>query len=247
MKGIILSINPRCTLVDITHHINPQDIEEGASILANAYAFFPKGTIHLAIVDPGVGGPRRPILFVTGGYFFVGPDNGLFTIALQREKVKEAVVLTEESYFLPDVSCTFHGRDLFAPVAGHLSLGVNPTNFGQKVDSWTELSFREPRTTEGKLVGEIVYVDAFGNLISNIDKAQLSGFAKSQQFIVRIGKKYIEGLKRGYWEGKKNELIALIGSGGFLEISVREGNARERVGAKKGDRVVVERVMRIGD
>jgi len=241
MKGIILGINPRCTLVDITHHIAPQGIEEGAFILAHAYAFFPKGTIHLSVVDPGVGGPRRPILFVTGSYFFVGPDNGLFTIALQREKVKKAVVLTKAKYFLSDVSDTFHGRDLFAPVAGHLSLGVSPMNFGEKVESWTELSCRKPRMLEGKLVGEIIYVDAFGNLISNIDKTQLSEFAKGRHFIVRIGKKCIGGLKIGYWEGKKNEPIALVGSGGFLEISVREGSAQKKLRVSKRNRIEIIR------
>ena len=128
MKGVILRINPRCTLVDITHR-NPHDIEEGAFILANAYSTFPKGTIHLSVVDPGVGSPRKPILLVTKNYFFVGPDNGLFTFAAKREKVKQAIALTNPKFFLPQVSTTFHGRDLFAPVAAHLSLGVKPKDF----------------------------------------------------------------------------------------------------------------------
>ena len=239
MKGIILGINPHCTLVDITHHVSPQDIEGAAFILANAYAFFPRGTIHLAVVDPGVGGPRRPILFVTRDYFFVGPDNGLFTIALRREKVRQAVVLRKERFFLTDVSITFHGRDLFAPVAGHLSMGINPARFGEKAAVWEELSFRKSLIVGGKLVGEIFYIDTFGNLISNIDQEQVFGFSKGQPFIVQIGKNRIEGLKKGYGEGKKNELITLVGSGGFLEISVREGSAQKKLRVKKGNRIEV--------
>jgi S-adenosylmethionine hydrolase len=237
MKGIILGINPQCTLVDITHHVNPQDIEEGAFILASAYGFFPKGTIHLSVVDPGVGGLRKPILVQTGNYFFVGPDNGLFTIALKKEKVKQAVALTKEKYFLPRVSDTFHGRDLFAPVAGHLSLGVDPANFGHKMESWTELPFPKPRITEAKVIGEIIHIDAFGNLISNIDVDQLAEFGGRRHIVARIGKERIEGLKKGYWEGKKDEPIALIGSGGFLEISVREGNAQKKLRVRKGNRI----------
>jgi S-adenosylmethionine hydrolase len=240
MKGIILGINPQCTLVDITHHVSPQDIEEGAFILANAYGSFPKETIHLAIVDPGVGGQRRPILVQTGNYFFWGPDNGLFTRALKKEEVKRVVVLTKGKYFLPRVSNTFHGRDLFAPVAGHLSLGVDPANFGHKMESWTELPFSKPRIIKGKLIGKIVHIDTFGNLISNIDEGQFSGFTRGQSFVVRIGEARIEGVKKGYWEGKKDEPIALIGSGGFLEISVREGNAQKKLRVRKGNRVIVE-------
>jgi len=145
MKGVILKINPRCTLIDITHHVSPHDIKEGAFLLANAYSFFPKGTIHLSVVDPGVGGPRNPILIVTTNYFFVGPDNGLFLFALKREKVKKVVALTNQKYFLSQMSTTFHGRDLFAPVAAHLSLGVKPEAFGPELDSWTEIDFEKPR------------------------------------------------------------------------------------------------------
>jgi S-adenosylmethionine hydrolase len=169
MKGTILSINPKCTLIDITHHVSPHDINEGAFILANAYSFFPKGTIHLSVVDPGVGSPRRPILIVTLNYLFVGPDNGLF------------------------------------------------------------------RIRRGKLIGEILYIDAFGNLISNINEEELFHFVKDHPFVNRIRGRAIQGLKKGYWEGKRNEPIALIGSGGFLEISVREGNAEKMLKVKKGD------------
>ncbi len=240
MKGTILNINPQCTLIDITHHITPHDIKEGAFLLGNAYSSFPKGTIHLSVVDPGVGGSRKPILLVTTNYFFIGPDNGLFTFALKREKVKKAVALTNPKYFLSQMSATFHGRDLFAPVAAYLSLGIKPEAFGPKLDSWVELDFEKSKIREGRLIGEILHIDAFGNLISNIDEKQLFDFVKDHSFVIKIGKITIQGLKKGYWEGKRNEPIALIGSGGFLEISVKEGNAQKGLKAKKGGQVAIE-------
>jgi len=235
IKGVILNINPECHLVDITHRVNPQDIEEGAFILVSAYSYFPKGTVHLCVVDPGVGGDRKPILLVTQNYFFVGPDNGLFTLVAQREKVKQILVLSKRKYFLSKISSTFHGRDLFAPVAAHLSLGVRPTAFGYEIRSLKEIGFQKPVVKEGRLLGEILHIDAFGNVISNIDEARLSRFVQGCPFVIRAGRKSIPGLKEGYWEGKKGEPIALLGSGGFLEISVREGNAQKILKVKKGD------------
>ncbi len=240
MKGTILNINPQCTLIDITHHVNPHDIREGAFILANAYSAFPKGTIHLSVVDPGVGGPRKPILLVTANYFFVGPDNGLFTIALKREKVEKVVALTNPKYFLSHMSNTFQGRDLFAPAAAYLSLGVKPKAFGPELDSWVELDFEKPRIREGRLIGKIFHIDTFGNLISNIDEKQLFLYVKDHSFVIRTGRRAIQGLKKGYWEGKGNEPMALIGSGGFLEISIREGNAQKILKLKKGDQILIE-------
>jgi S-adenosylmethionine hydrolase len=192
------------------------------------------------VIDPGVGGPRKPILIVTPNYLFVGPDNGLFTFALKREKLKKVVGLTNQKYFLSRMSTTFHGRDLFAPVAAYLSLGVMPNQFGPELNSWVELDFEKPRVRRGKLIGEIIHIDAFGNLISNIGKEELFDFLKGHSFVNRIGRRAIQGLKKGYWEGKRNEPIALIGSGGFLEISVREGNAEKMLKVKKGDPILIE-------
>lgn len=240
MKGVILRINPRCTLIDITHQVNPHDVEEGAFILANAYSTFPKGTIHLAVVDPGVGGPRKPILLVTENYFFIGPDNGLFTFALQQEKVKQGMALTCPKFFLPRVSTTFHGRDIFAPVAAHLSSGIRPKAFGKNIDSWVELPFQKPRAKEGKLLGEIIHVDTFGNLVSNIDQRRLFQFSKDRSFVIRVGRRIIRGLKKRYSEGKKNEPIALFGSGGFLEISIREGNAQKLLKVRRRDPIKIQ-------
>jgi S-adenosylmethionine hydrolase len=241
IKGVILNINPHCTLVDITHQVKPQDVKEGAFILANAYTFFPKGTIHLSVVDPGVGGTRRAILVVTQDYFFVGPDNGLFTLAAPRERVKQVVALTNKKFFLPKVCNTFHGRDLFAPVAAHLSLGVRPEAFGNELDSWVELDFRKPIAKGKELTGEVLHIDAFGNLISNMSEDDFFCFVKDHRFVIKVGKRTIHGLKRGYWAGKRNEPIALLGGGRFLEISVREGNAQKILKVKRGDLIRVQR------
>jgi S-adenosylmethionine hydrolase len=241
MKGVILRINPQCTLIDITHHVRPQDIREGAFVLSNACAFFPKGTIHLAVVDPGVGSRRNPVLIQTDRYFFVGPDNGLFTLALKRERVKKVVALKNSKFFLSRISTTFHGRDLFAPVAAYLSLGVRPGEFGNELDSWVELDLKQPQAKRGELLGEILHIDDFGNLISNIDEEQLSDWVGGHSFVSRVGGKTIKGLKKGYWEGKPNGPMALIGSGGFLEISVRESSAQKLLKVKKGDPIRVSK------
>ena len=239
MKGAILSINPRCLLIDITHQVNPQDIEEGAFILANAYSYFPKGTIHLAVVDPGVGGTRKPLLLVTPSHCFVGPDNGLFTIVARKERVERIIALDKQKYHLSKVSPTFHGRDIFAPVAAHLSLGVSPSAFGHKVESLSGLKFEGPFIRDGKLLGEILHIDTFGNLVSSIDEERLFRFTRGRSFVIRAGGENIRGFKRGYWEGKKGELIALLGSGGFLEISAREGKAQRVLKAKRGDPIQI--------
>jgi len=235
MKGAILKINPRCRLIDVTHQVTPHDIQEGAFVLANAYSYFPRKTIHIAVVDPGVGGIRKPILVVTPHYFFVGPDNGLFTLVAQREKIKQVVVLTRKKYFLSEISSTFHGRDIFAPVAAHLSLGVKPSAFGYEIKSLEKLGSRRPFVKEGKLFGEVLHIDAFGNVISNIDERKLFPFIQGRPFTIRLGRKVISGLKEGYSEGKKGEAIALLGSGGLLEISVIEGNAQKLLKVKRGD------------
>src|SRR4030043_1300706 len=197
MKGVILSINPQCTLVDITHQVSPHDIREGAFILAQTYSTFPKGTIHLAVVDPGVGSARKPILIVTKNYFFVGPDNGLFAFAVKRETLKQVVVLTNQKFFLSEISSTFHGRDIFAPVATYLSLGVKPESFGPSIKSWHEISFPDPAMKQGNLIGEIVHIDTFGNLVCNIDYKNLLKFSKGLLFVIKIGKRTMRGLKKG--------------------------------------------------
>jgi S-adenosylmethionine hydrolase len=239
MKGVILSINPRCILIDISHQVSPQDIQEGAFLLAHSYSYFPKGTIHLSVVDPGVGGMRKPILLVTQNHFFIGPDNGLFTLVAQREKVKKVIILSQPKYFLHKISPTFHGRDIFAPVAAHLSLGTRPNAFGHQTHSWVKIGFRKPAIREGKLLGEVLHIDAFGNLISNIDEKIFFRCTKGQPSVIWVAKKEIHGLGKAYWEGKPGEPMTLFGSSGYLEISMNEGNAQESLKVKRGDRVIV--------
>lgn len=240
MKGVILNINPECRVVDITHQIHPQDITEGAFVLANAFSYFPEGTIHLAVVDPEVGGARNPILIVTDRFFFIGPDNGIFSLALHEERMKSAYVLTERRFFRPEISSTFHGRDIFAPVAGHLTLGIPPKAFGKRIDSYKTLNLPDPMVKRRRLVGEVIHVDAFGNLITSIDQVTFSKFHQGRPFRIKVKNRIIPRISMGYWEGKKGELIALFGSGGFLEIAVREGNAQKRFQMKRGDKVFIE-------
>ncbi len=241
LKGVILGINPRVSLVDITHQVSPQDVTEGAFLLGSAFSFFPRGTIHVAVVDPGVGGPRKPILVVTSNHYFIGPDNGIFTFVLQREKAKKVLALSNSKYFLSRVSKTFHGRDIFAPVAAYLSLGIKPEAFGNRLSSWEKLNPKKPVQKGSELQGEVLHIDRFGNLITNIDEQLLFDFAEGRGFSTRIGKRTIRGLKRGYWEGERGQPIALIGSSGFLEVSMREGSAQRRLKVEKGETIVVHR------
>lgn len=240
MKGVILQINPNCTLIDVTHQVPPHDIREGAFVLANASSHYPKGTIHLAVVDPGVGSPRKPILLVTRNYFFLGPDNGLLSMAAERDGVKQAIALSSRKFFLPKISTTFHGRDIFAPVAGHLSAGVKPSLLGNEIDSWVEIQLGKPSLRKNLLVGSVVHVDNFGNIISDIHEEQVSRFTRGRRFMIKAGKISLRELKHGYWEAKKGELMALLGSGGFLEISVREGNAQTILKMKRGDKIEIQ-------
>jgi len=167
---------------------------------------------------------------------------------LRKEKVKSVVVLTNPKFFLPELSTTFQGRDLFAPVAAHLSLGVRPEAFGSIIKSWEELNFRKPEAKGGELVGEVLHIDTFGNLVTNIDEGGLLSFTKGHAFVIKVGKRRIRGLKKGYWEGRKREPIVLLGSAGFLEISVREENAQKLLKIKRGDRVTVQiRREQMGD
>ncbi len=239
MKGVILGINPQCRVVDITHQIHPQDIREGAFVLANAFSYFPEGTVHLGVVDPEVGGARNPVLLVTEHFFFIGPDNGLFSLALQKERMKEAYCLTERRFFLPEVSPTFHGRDIFAPVAGHLTLGVSPKAFGKRIASLKTLTLPEPKVRGEDLIGEVIHIDSFGNLITNIDRETFSRFIQRRSFLIKAGRGTVRRVTGGYWEGKKGEPIALFGSSGFLEVAVREGSAEKRLKMKRGDRIIV--------
>jgi S-adenosylmethionine hydrolase len=241
VKGVLLKINPQIKIVDITHDISPFNILEGTLILNSFYQFFPRGTIHLVVVDPGVGGKRKGILIQTDNYFFVGPDNGIFSLILENEKIREIIGITNSEYFLQKPSSTFHARDIFAPVSAYLSLGVKPQEFGSLSRECYKLKLPQPKFRENRLKGEIIYVDRFGNLISNIRSELLPDEKRIQ---VKIGQRRIKGLSRFYAERKEGELIALIGSSNFLEIAVNQGNAQRLLKAKTGDKITVEKVKK---
>jgi S-adenosylmethionine hydrolase len=237
MKGVILGINPQCTVVDITHEIPPQGIFEGAFVLGNTYGFFPQGSIHLAVVDPGVGTQREALVVETEDYYFVGPDNGLFTWIFRGREVKQVIGIRNRDFFLEQISQTFHGRDIFAPIAGHLSLGRKPHEFGVKLDTCSEIDIPEPKVTDKGFTGEIVYIDRFGNLITNLPRHLLEPLSGQGPLQVLIKDKRILGLKTAYAQAKKGELMAIFDSFDLLEISVMGDSAGEALKVAKGEKV----------
>lgn len=239
MKGVILSINPSATIADISHGIQAGDIRAGAFALAASYRLFPKGTVHLAVVDPGVGSKRKMIAVRTKNYFFVGPDNGLLSWALARESVQAVHRLENKRFFLPNVSTTFHGRDIFAPVAAHLSKGVPIGKLGPPVSNYKALPPREPTRRGGQIVGEIIYIDRFGNAITNIGHACLSQECSTcRQFKVVIGNRILP-LADFYEAVPKGKPVAVVGSTGHLEIAINGGSAAERLALEVGGVVTI--------
>jgi len=234
LKGVILSLNPRVRLVDLTHEVPPQDIQTGAFILAATAPYFPPGTIHLAVVDPGVGTSRRALAAACRGQFWVGPDNGLFHLIFTGQRDLEIVSLENPDYFLPQVSATFQGRDLFAPVAAQLSLGVPLALMGPAVRDPVRLRWPEPVVTENRLTGRIIQVDRFGNLVSNIAADLFKHWLKGRPFRLWIGPAVITRLCHTYGEAAPGEMLALVGSHGYLEIARAGASAAGRLMAGKG-------------
>ena len=238
MKGVILGINPRVQLVDLSHEIAPQDIWEGAFVLAASYRYFHPGTVHLVVVDPGVGGERKAIAVEAGDWLFVGPDNGVFGLIYLREQVHRVVEIANPRFFLPQVSHTFHGRDIFAPVAAHLSLGVPVTELGPELNSCQGLNFPEPQVEGDRIEAQVVHVDRFGNLITNLPREFL-GDLGGKAIKVLAGGQVISGLSRSYAEAGEGELLALFDSSDLLEIAQNGGSAHRALGLGRGDRVEV--------
>jgi S-adenosylmethionine hydrolase len=236
MKGVILGINPNARIVDLSHGVAPQDIRGAALALKHSAPFFPPGTIHVAVVDPGVGTQRRAILIEAEGSFFIGPDNGVLSFALRDKAVANIVELTNESYHLKPKSATFHGRDVFAPVAAHLSLGVAIHDLGGKLENYTRLDWPEVMKTEDGIRGEIIYIDNFGNLITNVSEHDLKSFRR-EKLAVSLADVTIHGLASNYAGAEKEDYTALINSWGLLEISCFNGRAHLRSGADIGDPV----------
>jgi S-adenosylmethionine hydrolase len=209
-------------------------------MLNTAYRYFPRGTVHLVVVDPGVGGERRPILLARGEHYFVGPDNGVFTRLLEGAAEFEAHEIRESRFLLPGISDTFHGRDLFAPVAAYVARGVEPAEFGPKVADPCRLPVPEPRIWGDQIRGEVIHVDSFGNIVSNITREQFEGAVGSRPFKILINGKAIDRLHRTYSDQERGRVLALFGSSDLLEIAVCQGRAERRIGAGKGDIVLVQ-------
>lgn len=241
MKGVIHGINPAAAVVDLTHGVAPQDVTGGALALAAAVDFFPPGAIHVAVVDPGVGSRRPPLLVETDRACYVGPDNGLLSLAAGRQRLIRVVHLSNPDYHLRPTSTTFHGRDVFAPAAAHLSAGVPPEELGPTVESFEGLDVPEPQRRDGGGIdGQVIYIDGFGNLTSNIRREDLDGFDPAGTS-VRIRGRVIRGLSANYASAGSGNYLALVNSWGRLEISRCAGDARAGLGARVGTRVLLRR------
>lgn len=231
MKGVILSVNPEARMVDISHQVNAGDISHAAGLIKEACKFFPKGTIHVVVIDPGVGGDRRPILIKTEDYFFIGPDNGLFWPIISSYEHVEIIYLTEEAYFLPHISRTFHGRDIFSPVAAHLSLGIDPFKMGSAIADPVKLNLPVPQQNRGILTGQVIRVDNFGNMITNIRRQDIEHISEKSGVVIRVGDLEIKDIHETYADKNEGEVLALIGSSEYLEIAVNLGSACDRLGS----------------
>lgn len=241
MKGVILGIAPEARLVDLSHDIPPQDILTGALQLRSAAPFFPHGTIHVAVVDPGVGSQRRAVVVQTHDAFFVGPDNGLLSLAAPPESIVHTVHLTQAQYFLPRQSNTFHGRDVFAPVAAHLAQGVPLEAFGPQAPTLEQLTLPVVDCSDDQLTGRVIAIDHFGNVTTNITEADLHPFSR-ETLCVSISQIQICGIVPTYAAVPAGSFAALLNSWGMLEIAVRNGSAAQQLHTSLGTTVRVRKV-----
>jgi hypothetical protein len=242
MKGVILNINPDVAIVDITHQVASYDIFDAAFTLAQSYRFFPPDTIHLVVVDPGVGTARRPLLARSMNYKFVAPDNGVLSLIYEREESMEVRHITSDHYFLNPVSNTFHGRDIFAPIVGWLSKWVEVDKFGETITDFAKFTAPKPkRVNENLIKGVVLKVDKFGNIVTNIgpeDVPQL--FSENPPpFKIIINQQEITHLNLAYTMGKPSEIFAIVGSSGFIEICTNRGSAAKTLNANRGAEVGV--------
>ena len=244
MKAIILSIHPQARIVDISHEIEKFNIRMGAFVLASATPYFPPGTIHVAVVDPSVGTKRRPIIIETKRNFYVGPDNGLLMLAAQKEGIGYVYHVNNPQYMLPRVSRTFHGRDIFAPVAAHLAKGSPQSEFGPEIQDYALPEFAKPHVRKGELLGEVLHIDDFGNVVSNISAEDLEKMGIREGCSLRVkldGKTLTLKFCSAYGEVAAKTPLAIIGSSDFLEVSVNQESASWMFNAKIGDPLRVSR------
>jgi S-adenosyl-L-methionine hydrolase (adenosine-forming) len=241
MKGVVLGLCPDATLVDITHDIPPHDVLTASLELAASYKYFPAGTIFLVVIDPGVGSARRGIAADTGDYRFVAPDNGVLTAVFKESPARRIVELTERRYARPTVSKTFEGRDRFAPAAGWLAKGVDLSALGRPAGEIQQLAIPSPQIVEDVLGGEVLRVDRFGNLVTNIDRKLFDKFAHSNGIEIAAADHRIGRVIATYAEGAAEEVCALFGSTDHLEIAVNAGSAAERLHLTRGAPVTIRR------
>jgi S-adenosyl-L-methionine hydrolase (adenosine-forming) len=237
MHGVVLNIHPETAIVDICHAVPSYEVQDGAWTIAQAYRFFPPRTVHVVVVDPGVGGKRRPIVVETEDYVFVAPDNGVLSLVEAREPKFSVRHITAERYFLQPVSQTFHGRDVFAPVAGWLSKGISPSEFGPEISDYVRLPLPAvERIGEGSVRGVILKVDKFGNLITNISEQDAPSLfsASPARFRLLISGQTITRVCHSYAEGGEDEFFAIVGSSGYLEIAAAQASAAEKLPAGVG-------------
>jgi hypothetical protein len=236
MKGVLLARAPAARIVDLTHGIPPQDVRAGALVLKHAVPYFSPGTIHVAVVDPGVGTERAALCVETGGGFLVGPDNGVLSLA--AVDVRRIVHLTEERFFLSPRSATFHGRDVFAPVAAALATGTPASALGPEARDMRRLEVPAVRKDGGTIRGQVIYVDRFGNLVTNVSEIDLAELPR-EAVSIGVAAARLRGVAHSYGAARPGETVAVIGSWGLLEIAVRNGSARDVLGARVGDPIVV--------
>jgi S-adenosylmethionine hydrolase len=237
MKGVLATRAPDATVIDVSHGVPPQDVLAGALVLRQAVPYFPPDAIHVAVVDPGVGTSRRAIcVATTAGTLLVGPDNGVLSLAAPPDSVAKVVHLTQERFFLSPRSATFHGRDVFAPVAAALANGTDPAALGPAIGDIERLALPPVARSAGSLTGQVIYVDHFGNLTTNVAESDLMG-----EVTIGVAAVRVRGVSASYAAVGRGEPVAVVNSWGLLEIAVRDGSARQTVGAKAGDPVTIER------
>ena len=242
MKGVILDIVPEAAIVDISHAVQAFDVLDGAITISQAYSYFPNGTVHVVVVDPGVGTQRRPIIAASDGYFFVAPDNGVLSMVYAREERIHVRHISSEHYFRQPVSNTFHGRDIFAPVAAYLAKQVDSHKFGDEIEDYVRFAAPRPKpVAENRLRAVVLKVDRFGNLITNVTPQDIPALfeAKPAAFKIVVGNREIKDIRSAYAEGAPGEVFGILGSMGYLEIVANRAPAAQITGAGKGSEVSI--------
>ena len=241
LKGVIASISPDSKVIDLTHGVNPQDIHQGSFLLAASYSYFPKRSVFCVVIDPGVGSDRKGICIKTNDYFFVGPDNGVLWEAASRNKIKSIVHLTNKAYFLDPVSTSFHGRDIFAPVAAHISKGVEDISIlGKLLKKCIEYGFPKIEKNAFSLGLTVIHIDRFGNVALNLEEKEFWTFVKDRRFCLTMNGAAIDQVCCSYSQASDKELFLMGSSSSHMEISVKNANAAKILGAACMDKAVLE-------